>query len=254
MKKIVITLSLALVAAVTLGYMYKSSKGSSNSHTDNLLLVGTNAHFPPFEFMENGKIVGFEIELMDAIGKRLVKGITFKEMPFDSLLIEAQSGRIHIIASGMTPTAERSKQVFFTKPYLQNDPLVVITLAQNAPQSLAELNGKETVVNDGFTAESFMKQHKDVILRSLATPAEAFLALTNGRAYAYVSARSAVQPLFDRYGQEKFNILTLPVSDSYALAVPKQFPEIFKQIQGALEALENDGTLLKLKKKWHLDF
>lgn len=253
MKKIFITaffLVISLIAVIG-GYFYKSDGASKNQ---NILLVGTNPNFPPFEYRENGKIVGFEIALMNAIGKYLGKEIIFKDMAFDSLLIEAQSGRIHMIASGMTPTAERSKKVFFTKPYLVNDPLVVITLASESPKNLEDLQDKEVIVNDGYTAESYMKQQRGINLRRLATPAEAFLAVTNGRAYAYVSARSAVQPFFDRYGIEKFNILTLPISDSYALAVPKAFPEVFEQIQQALTALENDGTLENLKKKWHLNF
>ena len=63
-----------------------------------------------------------------------------------------------------------------------------------------------------------------------------------------------MQPFFDLYGIEKFSILTLSVSDSYALAVPKVYPEVFKQIQQALIGLERDGTLDTLKKKWHLNF
>ena len=176
-------------------------------------------------------------------------------MAFDSLLMEAQAGSIHVIASALTPTPERSKKVFFTDLYLADDPLVVITLSPGAPQNLEDLHGKEVIVNDGYTAESYMKQHQQgIMLRSLATPAEAFLALTNGRAYAYVSARSAVQPFFDQYGSEKFNILTLPVSDSYALAVPKAYPDIFKLIQDALIALEANGTMAEIKNKWHLNF
>ena len=254
MKKIVVT-SLVLITTamvVIIGYFYKP--GNAVHNNQNVWFVGTNPQFPPFDYIENGKITGFEIDLMDAIGTYLGKEIVYKDMAFESLLLEAQAGRIQVIASGMTPTVERSTKVFFTKPYLAHDPLVVITLASESPKNLEDLQGKEVVVNDGFTAESYMKQQQGIDLKSLATPAEAFFALLNGRAYAYVSARSAAQPFFDRYGSNKFNILTLTVSDSYALAVPKAYPEVFKQIQKALNALESNGSLESLKKKWHLNF
>jgi ABC-type amino acid transport substrate-binding protein len=223
-------------------------------HAESLLLVGTNPNFPPFEYKEDDEIVGFDIDLMHAIGNYLGKKIVFKDMSFDSLLIEAKAGRINVIASGMTPTAERSKQLFFTEPYVGDDPLVAITLASEKPHTIADLQGKEVIVNDGYTAESYMKHQSGIDLRSLPTPAEAFLALLNNRAYAYVSARSAVQPFFDRYGKEKFNILTLGVSDCYALVVPNTYPEIFEEIKKALNDLTQNGTLKQLKQQWHLDF
>lgn len=228
----------------------------NNKATDkkNILYVGTNANFPPFEFVKDGKISGFEIDLIHEIGKQLSKEIVLKDMAFDSLLVEAQSGRIDIIASAMTSTVERAKQVLFTKPYLANDPLVIITLANEKPKNVEDLKGKEAIVNDGYTAESYMAKQDGVILKRLATPAEAFFALLSGRGYAYVSARSAVQPFFDKHGGSKFNILTLNVSDSYALAVPKLFPDRFNDVKNALDALESNGTLENLKKKWHLNF
>ncbi len=254
MKKILALL--CVIGLLVLGiicYLYRGN--AIDMSNQDLLVVGTNASFPPFEYRDNGVITGFDIDLMEAIGRQLGKKIVVKDMAFDSLLMEAQAGTVHVLASALTPTPERREKLFFTDLYLADDPLVVITLSSEAPQSLDDLEGKEVIVNDGYTAESYMKQHQNgIMLRSLGTPAEAFLALNNGRAYAYVSARSAVQPFFDRYGIEKFAILTLSVSDSYALAVPRAFPDIFKQIQQALRALEDNGVMKELKNKWHLNF
>lgn len=255
MKKIsnVVLIIAALIGGFYLYYVYTSQSGIKKN-VKNALIVGTNASFPPFEYIVDGNLEGFEIELMKEISAYLNKEIIFKDMAFESLLLEAQSGRVNVLAAALTPTPERSKHVFFTKPYLENDSLVVITKADKSPRGLDDLNNKEVVVNDGYTAESFMEKQEGVNLLRLETPAEAFMALLNGRCYAYVSARSAVQPFFDRYGSEQFNILTLPVSDSYALAVPKAFPEIFQQVNHALDVLQKNGTLRRLKNKWHLDF
>lgn len=265
-SKLTILLSLLLLALVSVLYIYKTSSsccscshhGAAHHTSESVLTVGTNAAFPPFTYQKDGEIIGFDIDLIKAVGKELGKEIVIKDMAFDALLMDAQSGRINVIAAGMTPTSERSKQLNFTNPHLEQDPLVVITLAAYKPQSIEDLKDKAVVVNDGYTAESYMKkiqaQHSAIDVKSLATPAEAFLALSNGRAYAYVSSRSAVQPFFDQYGTEKFHILTLPESDSYALAVPKAYPELFAEIQQALDALELNGTLTQLKNKWHLNF
>jgi arginine/lysine/histidine transporter system substrate-binding protein len=222
---------------------------------DDELIVGTNPNFPPFEFKKNGDLVGFEIDLMHEIGKRLNKKIIFKDMAFDMLLIEAQCNRMHMIASGMTPTPERAQKVLFTKPYLMKDPLIIITRAdQPQPKNVEDLQGKNVVVNDGYTAESYMKKQMGIHLKSLPNPAEAFLTLKTGRADAYVAARSTVQLFFDQNKDQTFNTTTLDVYDSYALAVCKTQTKLFKRIQTVLERLEDDGTLLKLKEKWNLNF
>lgn len=257
MKKIILGVVSVLAGLIIYFYFLSSNQLIKRSQsTANSLIVGVNANFQPFEFIENGKLTGFEIELVRAIGDYLHQDISFKDMAFDALLLEAQMGRIQLIAGALTPTPERAKQLLFTKPYLDKDPLIVITRKTDfVPQKLADLAGTTILVNDGYTAESFMAQQSGITLRRIESPAEAFFALQNDTSVdAFVSAQSAVQPFFDKYGVDKFNILQLPVADNYALAISKRYPELFEQIEKALEALHNDGTILTLKKKWHLDF
>lgn len=254
-KNNLFSLILGAICGVGLIFFYFQKKNNLSPQED-VLVVGTNPNFPPFEYKKDGKLVGFEIDLMHEIGNYLNKKIVFKDMAFDTLLVEIQCNRIHMIASAMTPTPERAQKVLFTKPYLTKDPLIIITRAddQPQPQNVEGLKGKEVVVNDGYTAESYMKKQEGVHVKSLQHPAEAFLALKTGRFYAYVSARSAVQLFFEQNKDQKFNITELDVYDSYALAVCNCQPELFEQIQDALNHLEQDGTVLKLKQKWNLNF
>lgn len=235
-------------------FYFQPQNRSEQKRNVDQLIVGTNAMFPPFEYKEDGVLAGFEIDLMQEIGAYLRKDVVFKDMPFDSLLMEAQAGRVQVIAAAMTPTQERRKQLLFAKEYLANDPLIVITRKEDKIASLDDLHEKEVVVNDGYTAEAYMKHETDIDVKSLQSPAEAFLALKTGRAYAYVSAQSAVQPFFDKQGKDRFSIFTLPVSDSYAIAVSKRFPDLFEKIKEALSVLEQNGMLHVLKEKWHLNF
>src|SRR5580704_2849514 len=104
-------------------YKYKFSKSEQMPQSSNILLVGTNAEFAPYSFIDNGQIVGFDIDVAQEVAQRLGKTITFKDMPFESLLPELQLGRIEIIAAGITPTQERAQKVLFTKPYVEGDKL-----------------------------------------------------------------------------------------------------------------------------------
>ncbi len=82
------------------------------------LIVGTNAEFPPFEYIENDNFVGFDIELMRELGKTMGYEIEFKDMPFDALLTSVIEGKIDCAIAGITVTEERKQVVSFSDCYV----------------------------------------------------------------------------------------------------------------------------------------
>src|SRR6185369_11452130 len=84
----------------------------------NTLIVGTNAEFPPYCYIENNIIVGFDIDIAKEVAQRLGKSIQFKDMPFDALIPDIILGNVDFVAAGMSYTEERAKRVSFTRPYL----------------------------------------------------------------------------------------------------------------------------------------
>ena len=218
-----------------------------------VLIVGTSGEFPPFSFIQDGKAVGFDVDLIKEIEQRIDKKIEIKHMPFCTLLPSLQLGVIQIVASGLTATPERAKQVLFTAPYLENNPLVIVSLRSAPANNLQELNNKEVVVNVGFTADLYMSTIQGPLLKRLKSTTEAFLALTSGRSAAVVTAQNTVQPFFDQYGTQLFHVAVIPNTDEHtALAITPKRPELLKQIQLTLDKIKKDGTLQKLIKKWRL--
>lgn len=218
------------------------------------LIVGTNAEYPPFSFKDNGEIVGFDIDIVKAVAERLHKKIEFIDMAFSMLIPRLQLGNLQIVAAGASPSPEREKQVFFTKPYLMDDPLVIITRADHAPlTSVAALTGQKVIVNDGFTADFYLSGLTGFHITRLPTVADAFLALISKRADAFVSARAAVEPFFQQADRSKFIITPLPdKSDSYVLIISRHYPELLEQVQQALDMMKQDGTINTIKQKWNL--
>jgi len=255
MNKIYRSILIAL-SLMTLTIWYTKQKKLTPQTITDTLIVGTNAEFPPFSFMENNKIVGFDIDIITQIAERFGKKITIKEMPFDALIPEVQLGNIQIIAAGISPTLERAKRVFFTKPYLTNNPLVIITLSSNPPiKGIEDLAGKEVAVNEGYVSDMYMSTITGpiVIRLSSASIVDGILALQSGRAYAFVTAQASVKPFFKKYGTKKFQVVPIPETDeSYALAVSKKYPELFSHIQTILDNMKQDGTLQTIKQKWEL--
>lgn len=238
-----------LILVVLIGIV---KKPASIDHIDTLT-VGTNAQFPPFEFMKNGTLMGFDIDVINAVGKKLNKKVIFKDISFDMLLLQAQTGDLHVIAAGMTPTEERAKKVLFTKTYIGNDdPLVAITNKQDVVTQFEDLYNKDIIVNDGFTAETHMKKFPEINVKPLPTVADAFLALNNKRAFAFVTAQNTLVPFFEKYGKENYNIFPLNFFEPAAFAISKSHSTLLQPIQKALDELEQDGTINNLKLKWHL--
>ena len=126
MKNGIIVFITSLIFIVSVFFMYKYKKLRSTISPSKTFIVGTNAEYPPFCSVENGNIVGFDIDIAKDIAKRLGKEIIIKDMAFEALIPELQIGKIHFAAAGLTPTPEKAKKVLFTEPYLKGDPLLII--------------------------------------------------------------------------------------------------------------------------------
>lgn len=253
--KLAIYLLYALAIVVSLiGICFFWDKKSQNS-LENVLIVGTNPQFPPFEFVENQQLTGFDVDLVEKIAAKIGKKVKWEWMPFDSLIPGIQTGSIQIIASGMTPTPERAQRILFTKEYLTGDPLAIITFADSNINSIADLNGKTVIVNEGYTSDFYMTKIEGPILLRLESPLEAFMGLYAHKAEAFVASKNSVKPFLEKFGYNKYKIVPIAgTNESSALGISKQHPELLSQIQHALDSLQEDGFIDELKKKWKLEF
>lgn len=144
---------------------------SSTSSNDELkkikqkgtLVVGTSADYPPYEFTTkvNGqtKIVGFEMEMAKQIAKDLGVKLVVKNMQFDSLLVALETGKVDLIISGMSPTAERKKSVAFSKIYYTGAPYLVINKTDMAKyDSINDLKDKKVGAQNGSLFYDLIKK------------------------------------------------------------------------------------------------
>ena len=113
MNKKYLSILAASVAAVSLfaGCGSDSADNKGAASEEKVLIVGTEPTFPPFEFTEDGKDVGFDIDLLQAISDKIGYKMEIKNLGFDALIPALKSGQIDLIAAGMDATEERKKQV-----------------------------------------------------------------------------------------------------------------------------------------------
>lgn len=262
MKKTSLYIIIALVAAISATVWYRAEKTIAPSPSLNSIVIGTNAEFQPFSFKDHNEIVGFDIDIIKEVFKRLNKQIILKDMPFDALIPEIQIGNIHVIAAGITPTEERAQRALFTHPHLTGNPLVIISpktitldSEEQALTTLDNLAGKTVVVNEGYLSDSFMSEQPRIgLLRlSSALVSDGILALQSGRADAFVTALHSIRPYFEKYGVDNFNVTAIPnTQETSAFAISKHYPDLRRDIQVTLNDMENDGTLAAIKTKWNL--
>lgn len=247
-------IAVILICFVALLFSIGCEKKTNESNT---LIVGTNSEFPPFTFQINGEIVGFDIDVAREVCRILDKKMVLKDMPFEALLPDLILGNVDFIAAGITYTEERAQRVAFARPHLSNDPLIILTLSQSnfpATGGVEDLVGKTVVVNEGYTADLFLTQNSRLKLLRLSAPADAFVALKNKRADAFVTAQSTLDAFLKTQEKPDFQINVIEGTvDTYALVVSKKNPELLASIQSALDKMEEDGTMTEIKNKWKLE-
>lgn len=99
---------------------------SENPKSGKILKLGTNATFPPFEYLEGKDIVGFDISVGERIAKDKGMQLEVVNMDFDSLIPALSSGAIDFIAAGMSVTEERKKNVSFSVPYFESEQVIIV--------------------------------------------------------------------------------------------------------------------------------
>lgn len=253
MKKIALLL-LGILAIYLLFFRYNKIDQPNNSLQLNKIIAGTATDFPPFSFRdESDNIVGFDIDIVQAIAQRLNKSIEFKDMSFESLIPQLKTGSIQLIASGLSATPERQKNILFTKPYLSGNPLLVVSLKDSAINNFEDLKGKAILVNTGYLGDMYMSDIPNLNLKRVNSVADAFLFLRNKQGQALVGAYQSVKPFLDKFGSENFKTFIIEETDeNSSLAVSPLYPYLLKDIQKILTDMEADGTLSALKSKWDI--
>ena len=182
MKKI-IALVLALVLCLSLAACAKGATLADVKKAGKLT-VATSPDFPPFESLEDNKVVGIEVDILNLIAKELGIEIEFVQMDFDSVLAGIQSAKYDCGMSGITANEDRKKNMLFTDPYY-NAAQVIVVKADSTIAGKADLKDKTVSVQTGTTADQGC-QDEGIQVKAFAANADAKAALTTGKVDAWV--------------------------------------------------------------------
>lgn len=227
---------------------------SSLSFAAKKLYVGTNAEFAPYEYLENGKMVGFDIELMDAIGEELGYEIVWSNMSFDGLLPALQMKKIDAVIAGMSQTPERQKAVTFSMPYLlfSSDEHYVIVNEESSYVKKEELNGKKIGVQIGTMQEEFAKDLGG-LPQLYNSWTRALMDLQQNKIDAVIIADvSGEEYLKTMKGIKKIDVVEENFPGA-SIALRKGETELAEQINQAILKIDAEGKYLEILKKYFPD-
>ncbi|MEH1739036.1 basic amino acid ABC transporter substrate-binding protein [Fusobacterium varium] len=211
--------------------------------------VGTNAEFPPFEYLENGEIKGFDMELVNEIGKILDADIKIVDMAFDGLLPALQMKKVDLVIAGMTANEERMKTVSFTQPYYTASQVIIVKEGNDSIKSFNDLKGKKVGVMLGFTGDMVVSEIEGVKIERFNAAYAGIMALQAGKVEAVVLDS---EPAKNYVAQNKGLVLADADAEQeeYAIAVRKNDKALLEKVEKALKEIKENGTYDKLLQKY----
>lgn len=232
-KSILVVASLGLTGALMLTGCGKS---------DDVLVVGTNASFPPFEYVggaSGDEIMGFDIDLAKQIAKDAGKTLKVENMNFDSLIVALNAGKVDFIASGMTITPERQASVDFSEPYYEATQMVLVNKDNNSINSLEDLKGKHIAVQLGSTGDIMAKSYSQQVT-AFNSGFEAVMELKNAKVDLVLFDSEPAISFLEKNPQLKMVELDFS-PEFYGFAVAKGKVELLNSINSSLSIMKQNG-------------
>jgi polar amino acid transport system substrate-binding protein len=218
-------------------------------------VFASDASFPPMEFVDDSKnIVGFDIDLINAIAKDQGFTAEFKNTAWDGIFAGLTGGAYDAIASSVTVTDDRKAQGDFSDPYINAGQSVVVRADESAIQSDKDLPGKTVGAQIETTGAIAVRAIEGANLKQYDTPDLGLLDLVNGNIDAFVvdtpvAANYALQS--DQF-KGKLKIVGQPFTDEvFAYMVQKGDPKgLLPLINAGLKNVKASGEYDTIYKKW----
>lgn len=254
MKKSILAILLALVMVFSLA----ACGGADSAEGDvPVLKVGTEPTFPPFDTTdpETQEIVGFDMDLIAAIGADQGFEVEFVNLSFDGLIPAVKNGDIDIVAAGMSIDEERLEQVDFSDPYYDSQLYVAVAVDNTTINGIDDLTPDMKVAAQTGTTGALRTQDladagqigEAVILDGLDT---CMMQLINGDVDAVINDKPVTESYIKKQADKIKMVGDTLSSESYGFAVQKGNAELQAQIDAGLANVIENGTFDELIAKW----
>ncbi len=239
---------LVLASTLCAQSVMAQSRSFDEIKKSGVLQLATEGAFPPFNYYQGTKLVGFEIDVAEEIAKRLDLKIEWKALPFDALIAAVRQGRFDAAIASHGFTEERAKAVDFTTPHYCSGGQIVSM--KNGPKTVADLNGKVVTVQLASTyADAAQKISGLKEVKTLPKDTDALSNLMAGRADAWISDRFVAQAAVKKNPAAGLQMGDMVFEEKISFIFAKggdlRFP-----IARTIADMRKDGTLAKIGTQW----
>ena len=216
-----------------------------------VLHMATEGTFPPYEYYDNGQLVGIDIEVAGAIAEKLGMKLETTDIAFDSIIPGVQAGKYDIGMAGVTVSEDRLQQVNFSDSYATGVQVVIVKEGGKV-QSLDDMADAIIGTQSGTTGFIYASSDfGDDHVKSFTKTTDAVEALKNGQVDCVLLDNAPAEALVDANPDAGLSILeTAYTVEDYAIAINKENTDLQAKINAALAELVADGTLQSIIDKY----
>ncbi|EJO0292856.1 arginine ABC transporter substrate-binding protein [Salmonella enterica subsp. enterica serovar Bareilly] len=219
------------------------------------LHFGTSATYAPYEFVDaDNKIVGFDIDVANAVCKEMQAECSFTNQSFDSLIPGLRFKKFDAVIAGMDMTPKREQQVSFSQPYYEGLSAVVVT-RKGADHTFADLKGKKVGLENGTTHQRYLQDKQQAITPvAYDSYLNAFTDLKNNRLEGVFGDVAAIGKWLKN--NPDYAIMDERASDpdyygkGLGIAVRKGNDALLQEINAALDKVKASPEYAQMQEKW----
>ena len=245
------TLAISLFCA---NFSFSSVIAQSNA--GKILIMVTSADYPPYEFRKTGsgnnEIIGFDIDIAQYITQKLGYKLEIRDTDFSGIIPALQSGRADFAMAGMSPTAERKKNVDFSDIYYESKNTIVAKAGSNLNKP-EDLTGKKLGVQLGSIQANATKKLKNVQVIFLNKTGDIIQEIKSGRIDAAIMEDTIAKGFIANNADLQFNVIPSDAEETGSAIVFPKGSALLKQFNPVLEDMKKTGKIEELVKKWFGD-
>ncbi len=225
------------------------------------LVVGMEAAYVPYEFFKDGKIIGYDPDIIDRFVQKLGVKAELMDTAWNGIIPALYAKKFDVIISAMTITKERAEKVLFSMPYADASNVILLRANEDKIKTADDLSGKIVGVQIGSAAAGIIKVF-EAKLKAAGKPGfadvkqyehypEAYQDLLNKRIDAVVNSKSTMLVVMkDAPGKFKMIGGVSDITAYFGMAFRKEDTALQAFCNTELAAMKQDGTLAKLQEKW----
>ncbi|PLR96927.1 basic amino acid ABC transporter substrate-binding protein [Bacillus sp. T33-2] len=230
------------------------TSGGGSGDSKKTLRVVTDAAYAPFEYMEKGKIVGFDVDVLNAVAKEAGYEVKFDDVGWDPIFVEIESKRADLAVSSITINDDRKQTYDFSVPYFLSINKILVP-EDSSIKSAQDLKDKKVAVQNGTTGQEAMddllgKNNENI--KKFDNNNLAIMELTSGGADAVVADNGVVEAYAKNNPDKKLKVVDDSASfdpEYYGLMFPKG-TKLKADFDKAINTILENGTYAEIYKKW----